>query len=404
MPTAQGINKVLAYKKQTALGTSASGAGGQRLRRETATFSKVKETYSADEIVSHQQDTGDTYGPSHTTGEINGVLSAGTYSALLGSLLRADFGAVSASTGLSLTIGGSGPYTLTRSAGSFLTDGIKIGMVVRITAGTYTGTARDVNLIVTNVTATVLTVIVANGKSLTAQGPVASSTVTVIGKKSTVPSSGHTNDYYSFEEWFSDITKSRLWTDTQIGSADISIPATGNATIKLAALGLGRTKGNSQVLTSPTAETTTTILSAANAKILIAGSVSLVGTSLQLKIDGQLQTGEATISSNTISDNYRGDIKATGTVTTLKQDETFSDLFDNETPTAIIGILFADQSDTSDFVGFTVPRVKLFSDEVDDGKKQLIATHTFTGEYNGASGGSGVANDSGIVTIQDSAA
>lgn len=403
MAIAQGLYKTLAYKKQTALGSPATGTGGTYLRRETATLNKMKDTYDADEIVTHQQDTGVAFGVGKTQGELSGVISAGSYAPLLGSLLRKDMTATAAITGTSLTIAGAGPYTITRSAGSWLTDGVKIGDVGRITAGTYTGTARDINLLVTGVTATVLTVIVPNGSALTAQGPIASSTFTVIGKKSVVPASGHTNDYYSIEEWFADIAKSRLYTDVQIASADISIPATGFASIKLALLGLGRTKNATQQLTTPTAASTTAILAAANAKILIAGAQTLVGTSLSLKIDGGLQHGEAVIGSNVINDLVKGDIKVGGTFTNLKQDETNSDLFDNETAAAIIAVLFADTTATSDFVSFVIPRAKITSDELDDGKKQIVSTHAFTGEYNSA-GGAAVANDTGIIAIQDSAA
>lgn len=403
MAVAQGLYKRLSYKKQSALGTAASGAGGQYLRRETATFNKMRDTFNSDEIVGHQQYTGDTYGVGKTEGQINGLVSPGTYAALLASLCRKDMTAGVSATGVSLTIAGAGPFTVTRAAGDYLADGFKIGDVVRITAGTYTGTARDINLLVTGVTATVLTVIVPNGKTLTAQGPVASSTVAVIGKKSVVPATGHTNDYYTFEEWSSDISRSRTYVDTQIASAEISIPATGNATIQLNCIGLSRAKGSSQVLTTPTEETTTTILSAANAEILLAGSATLTGTSLSLTIDGGLEHGEAVIGSNSISDIVKGDMKVSGSVTKLHEGETVGDLFDNETALAIIAVLFADQSDTSAFVGFTVPRAKLFSDERDDGKKQLIETHSFVAEYN-SSGGAALANDAGIVSVQDSAA
>jgi hypothetical protein len=360
-------------------------------------------SYSSDEITSYQQYTGDTYGPGKTQGEINGLLSPGTYAALLGSLNRKDFASVSAITSLSLSIAGSGPFTVTRSAGSFLTDGVKAGDVVRITAGTYTGTARDLNLLVVSLTATVLTVIVPNGKTLSAQGPVASSTVTVMGKKSVTPDTGQTNDYYTFEEWFADVSRSRTYVDTQIGSADIAIPATGNSTIKLACLGLSRAKGGSQVLTSPTTETSTAHLSAAQSVIFLNGSQTLIGTSLSIKIDGQMQEGDPVIGSNSISDIIKGDIKVTGTVTVQYDGETVSTLFDSQNALAINAVLFADTTDTSDFIGFTIPRVKLFKDDIDDGRKQLVMTCDFVAERNG-SGGSGTSSDTGIITIQDSAA
>jgi hypothetical protein len=404
MTIAQGLYEVLSYKKQSALGTPATGSGGTQLRRETAIINKTKDTYDANEIVSHQMDTGIAYGVSKTAGELNGVISAGSYAPLLGSILRNNFTAVTASSGLSLTISGSGPtFNLNRAAGSFLTDGIKVGNVVRITAGTFTGTASNLNLLVTNVTATTLVVIVPNGKTLTAQGPIASSTVTVVGKTSVVPVTGQTNDYYTFEQWMSDASLSRLYTDVQIASADISIPATGFASIKLALLGLGRTKNATQQLTSPAAASTTAILAAANAKILIAGTQTVVGTSLSLKIDGQLASGDPVIGSNVISDIIKGDIKVSGTFTHLKQDETNSNVFDAETPIAILAVLFADQTDTSDFVGFNISRAKLTKDEIDDGKKMIVATHDFVAEYNPL-GSPTQSVDNAIISIQDSQA
>jgi len=403
MVVAQGQLKKLSYKKQSALGTAASGSGGQYLRRETSAFNLMKDTYDANEIVTHQQDTGISYGVGKTSGSLNGVISGGTYSALLGSLMRSTFAAVTAISGISLTIAGSGPYTLTRATGDFLTGGIKIGHVVRITAGTYTGTARDINLLVTGVTSTVLTVVVPNGSTLSAQGPIASSTVTVMGKTAIVPATGQTTDYYTFEEWYSDLTKSRTYTDTMIASADVSIPATGNSTVQLQMVGLGRTKGTSQVLTSPTAETTSTILSAANAYIMVNGSRTVVATGLSMKLDGSTTHGEANIGSRTITDLVRGDFKVSGQFTAVHDAETTSDLFVNETAVAIICVLFADQTATSDFVSFVLPRVKLLKDDIDDGKKQLVATYPFAAEYNG-SGGAALANDATILGMQDSLA
>lgn len=403
MAVAQGIYKVVSYKKQTGIGAAASGAGGTQVRRETATFEKMKDTYDANEIVSHQQDTGVAYLVSKTQGEINGVLSAGSYAPLLASLLRAAFTSGVAITGMSITIAGAGPYTLTRGSGSYLTDGYKVGDVVRITAGTYTGVARDINLVVTALTATVMTVVVPNGKALSAQGPIATSTITVMNKKATVPSTGQANDYYTFEEWMPDATLSRVYSDVQIASADISIPPSAAASVKLALLGLGRTKGAAQILTAPAAAPTTAVLSAVNGVVLVNAAQTIIATSLSLKIDGQLQHGEAVIGSKTISDITKGDVKVSGTFSVLKQDETHANLFDNETACGITAVLFADGTDTSDFISFNVPAVKLTKDQLDDGKKQLISTHDFVAQYNSA-GGAAISSDTGIVTIQDSQA
>jgi hypothetical protein len=403
MVVAQGQLQRLAYKKQSALGTAASGAGGQYLRRETGSFNLKKDAFNSNEITTHQQYTGDTYGVSKTEGSLDNVLSIGTYAPFMGSTVRKDFAAIAALTALTLTIAGAGPFTITASASAFLTGGVKIGHVVRITAGTYTGIARDLNLLVTGVTATVLTVVVPNGKVLAANSAIVSSTLTVIGKTTLAPTTGHTNDYYTFEEWYSDLTLSRLFTDVQIGSVDISIPATGNATIKMGFMGLGRAKSGAQVLTAPTAETTSTILSSNNGYIMLAGSRIVTGTSLNLKIENGMAYGEAVIGSRVITDLVKGTIKASGSLTAVHDGETLSNLFDNETPLSIVAVLFADNTDIADFTAFTVSRAKLFSDDNDDGKKQIVATYNFVGEINPA-GGAALANDQSTIGIQDSLA
>lgn len=403
MVVAQGQLQRLSFKKQTGIAVPASGSGGQYLRRQTANFNLKKDTFNSDEITTHQQYTGDTYGVSKTEGSLDNVLSCGTYAPFMGSTVRKDFAAIAALSALTLTIAGSGPYTITASASAFLTGGVKIGHVVRITAGTYTGTARDLNLLVTGVTATVLTVVVPNGSTLTAQGPIATSTLTVIGKTTLAPTTGHTNDYYTFEEWYSDLSLSRLYSDIQVGSVEVSVPATGNATVKLGFMGLARTKGAVQILTTPTVETTTSIISAANGYVLLAGSRLITGTSATLKIENGLKPGESVIGSKVISDNVKGEIKSSGSVTALYDSETASDYFVNETAVAIIVALFVDSSATSDFICFVVPRAKLFSDDNDDGKKQIIGTYNFTGEINSA-GGAALANDQTVIGMQDSQA
>ena len=48
---AQGVSKILAYKKQTGLGSAASGSGGQQLRRTSSTINLTKERYEANKLV-----------------------------------------------------------------------------------------------------------------------------------------------------------------------------------------------------------------------------------------------------------------------------------------------------------------------------------------------------------------
>lgn len=401
MADAQGIYKTLAYKKQVSKGTAASGTGGQLLRRETATFNTAKATYSGNEITSHQQHTGDKHGIKTINGSVSGVLSAGTYTSLIGSILRKDPAATSAISSLTLTVTGSGPYTVTRSAGDFLTGGIKIGDIVRLSGANLDAANVGKNLLVTGVTDVALTVLVVNESAMTAESSKASSTVTVVGKKTWAPATGHTNDYYTIEEYFSDITRSHTYSDVQFGQADIGLPGTGNATVGLTAVGISDSPTGAQVLTTPTAETSSEILAAANGMILVNGTRQLAVTGLNVSINSNVAAGEATIGSNTISDLVKGTIMVSGSFTAIFQDDTLSAFFDAETAHSIIAVVTENDDADADFVTFVLPRCKILSADKDDGKKQIVRTYNFTAEYNG-SGGASLANLATICSIQDS--
>lgn len=192
--TAQGIAKTLAYKKQTGLGSPATGAGGQLLRRRTANFNLTRETYENDEIVSHQQSTGATAGMKRVAGNLDGLLSPKTYSDFFAAALRKVFVAGVSATAMSVTIAAvSTNFTVTRAAGSWLADGFKVGDVVRLSAGALNAANIAKNLVIIGLTLTVMTVRPVNGVALVPEGPITGTTATVIGKKTQLTINGGIN-------------------------------------------------------------------------------------------------------------------------------------------------------------------------------------------------------------------
>ena len=159
MAVAQGISTTVSRVAQSALGSPGS-TGSKLARRVTLSLNKQSDTYNSNEIASHQQSTGATEGPSGIQGSLAGEISAGTYQIELENLLRKAAAATTAITGAGLTIAASGSlYTITRAAGSWLTDGIKVGDVVRLSAGALNAANITRNLLVTDVgSATVITV------------------------------------------------------------------------------------------------------------------------------------------------------------------------------------------------------------------------------------------------------
>jgi hypothetical protein len=405
MTIAQGINKITVIKAQTGLGVPAAGSGGQVLRRKTSIGKKSRATYANDEIVQHQQSTGVNLGTASTSWDFDGLLSPGTYATPLQCLLRRAFTAGAATTSASLTIAGTGPtYTITRGTGSYLTDGVKQGDVASLTSGTFNAANASNNLLITNLTPTVATVMTLNGSALVAEGPIATAVLTVRGKKTMVPTTGHTDTLVTIEEWYNDISKSEVFQDIRIGQADIGLPASGNATIKLASMGLGvRTRGSAQVLTTPTPATTTPVLTAVRGLLLVNGAAQTGVTSVAITIKGNLNAIGPVVGSNFNPDMSRGRVEVSGTFSALFDGNTIASLYDSETVTSLVAVMAADTTNNSDFVAVNLSALKLTDDAPDDGEKAVMRTYPFTAQIN-AAGGSALASDQTIVSIQDSAA
>lgn len=405
MAIAKEINKLLTVYKQTGLGVPRSGSGGQALRRETSMGKLAIATYDNNEITTHQQSTGVTMGGRSASFTLNGLLSGNTYSTIFNSLLRGTFTATAAITGASITITMPGGVpTLTDAAQTWLTKGVKIGDTIRITAGAYANAVnRDNNLLVLSVTETVITGTTLNGSVMIAEGPIASSTVTVTGKKLTAAITAQTNDYWTVEEFHNDITKSELFTDVVFGACDISIPASGNTTVAFDAVALNRSSTGAQVLTTPTAETTTAVVQGIKGIVVVQGSTIGYITGASIKIDGTVEAMGSVLGTNVSPDVSRGILKVSGQITAFYQDAILSGYFDAGTNISIVIVDAVDETNASEFVSFVMSKVKLTGDDKDTSSTGIVRTFPFTAEINGA-GGTALANAKTILTIQDSLA
>src|SRR4030067_1604797 len=215
MTIAQEINKVVAVYKQTGLGVPHSGSGSQALRRETSSGKLAVATYENNEITSHQQSTGKTQGGRSATFALNGLLSPNPSSPLFASIMRGPFAATASFAASTITISGtSALWTFTASVAAplFLTNGLKIGDVVRLSAtGGAPGNKANHILVLGVTSEAVFTGIPLNGHTLTAEA-IATCTVTVVGKKCVPPITAQTSEYWTVEENHSDITRSELFT------------------------------------------------------------------------------------------------------------------------------------------------------------------------------------------------
>lgn len=402
MTIAAGVAKVVSLKKQTNFTTPASGSGGYAVRRVTSDLSLAKAPYESAELSSTYQRLDVRSGVRSVSGSIEGELSPGSYQLPLAALLHRDFTAVADLTSLTLSVAapdGNGLQAITRSAGDWMTA-LKVGMVVRVTAGLAAGSLNQ-NLLVVALTATVMTVLVLNGTVLSTQSTIAGCTVAIPGKYTYVPETGHTDDTFTIEHWYPDVAQSEVFNGCKFSRASFDLPPTGIAKITLEVMGRNMTDGTSQVLTSPTA-LTGGVVASVNGALLINGLPQALLTGLQLEIDGEY-SAEPVVGSNVYPEIFRGRNIVRGQATVFFQDATVRDLFVDETEVSIVLAMTTGSSGTADFITFTMPKVKFMGASKSDGPKGLVQTMPFDATYI-STGGSGAANEKTTLMVHDSRA
>lgn len=398
----EGIGKVLAYKKETTWGELAGATGAKVVRRVTGTFNLRKDTYQSDEIRQDYQMADFRHGVRSVEGSINGELSPGSYADFIAAALSRDFTAGVSLTGVSATVTVVGmTYKVIRDTGSFVTGGIKVGDVVRFTGFTAPALANNnKNFLVANVTALELTIIPLNGIAPIAVGTAQTITVTVFGKKTFVPLTGHTDDSFTFEEFYPDILDSEVTTGNKVNTIGLQLPATGLTTVDVAFMGkdLAQT-GSTQYFTNPTAANTNGIFASVNGVLLVNGvEVGLV-TGLNININRNLSM-EPVVGSNTHPDIFRGRVLVDGEFTAFYENGIIRDYFKDENEVSLVVVLTTAETPDAQFVSITLPRIKVNGADKDDGEKGIVRTHPFQALLNTTN----ALYDQTTIVVQDSAA
>lgn len=383
MAKAKGVSKRLSYKKESTFGVLAGDTGATQMRRVTGDFVLKRDSYESAELRFDHMTSDMRLGSRSATGSINGELSPGSYSDFIGSVLAKDFIAGASATAQSITITAVGSnFTLTRATGSFLTDSFKVGTVVRLTGvGLNTANASN-NLLIVSVAATVLTVIALSNVTPVAEGPIASVAVTTVGKQTFVPKTGHTDDSYSVEQWFSDIAQSEVYTGMKVGGVAISLPATGLVTSNFTFMGKDLTKtGTSAYFTDPTAANTKGIFAAVNGALVVNGQDVACITSMDFNVERAMEP-TVCLGTNSASDIFAGKIKITGNLSAYFEDGSIRDYFANETKVSLVVAMTTTEDKNSDVITFVIPFAKLSSFESKDAELGIIQTAAFTALLN----------------------
>lgn len=405
MPISKGISKQVAIKKETTYGTLAGNTGARLLRRVTSNFNLAKETYQSDEIRTDYQMADFRHGVRSVDGSLSGEFSPGSYSDLFAAALAKAFVAGVAITGAAITVASTGSqYTLTRGTGSYLTDGFKVGDVVRMTAATgLNADCLNKNLLITAIgSATVITVSVLNGSTMTPAAGTAVS-LSVAGKKTFVPSTGHTSDSFTVEEFYADIAQSEVFTGCKVNTVGISIPATGMSTLDFGFMGkdLAQT-GTSQYFTTPTALGTSGVFAGVNGVVVFNGTPVALITDASININRNISNATV-LGSNSIAESFDGRCIVDGSFSLYFSDATARNAFKDETEVSLIFTLTTSNLAAAEFVSITIPRAKVNSASKADSEQGITMSCDFQALLD-TTGGAAADSEYTTIVIQDSLA
>ena len=387
---AKGVDKKIAYRKESAWGTiAADGVAAKQLRRVTSQFNQTAETLQSAEIRQDYQIADYRLGSLSTEGSLNGELSPGTYSDFFAAALAKDFVAGGTTTGASLTIATSGSfYTITRAAGSWLTDGFYVGNVIRLSGAGFAPANVGKNIQILSITALVLTVRTFDANTLTPEGPIAAAGAAVVGKQTFAPLTGHTSDSFTVEEFYGGgVNVSEVHAGNKVGSIAVQLPASGFCTVDVSFMGKGMMKtGNTQHFATATAASTSGLTVGISGSVLVNGVPAGVITNASFTLDRGLEAA-VVVGSKYAADIFDGRVNVTGDFSTYLENPVYRDYFINETKISLVFALTTGSEANAEVISFVLPSVKLGSATRNDGEAGIVQDHSFQALLNSVTTG-----------------
>ena len=413
MTVANAINKKVIVGVQGEQGTvcAADLATAQTLRFLKFTQGQTNETYISNEMRPDRQVGDVNLGPQSCDGSMNGELSPGTYKTFMAAVLRKEWVAgVSMNEAATANVAAATAGTFTRDdvGGSFITDGFKVGDVVRWTGWDETANNAH-NMLITALTATVMTVTTLDGVAVVTEAKGGTVACSVEGKKLWTPASGHTENWLTIEHNYSDVDLSEVYYDSKITSMAIKAPASGIPTVDFNLLGLqvnDLQAAASPYFTAPVAITTTEAVLSGKAIVFFHGTQQVLATGIDIDIKGNNAAMGAVLGTNVKPGIVDKRLEVTGNISVYFKDAIIRDLFKAGTEVAIYAVFPVSSDANADFIALQIPLAKL-TGASKDGDAEIIQSVPFQAIFNSDGDDGTTCTTTSLATtlsIQDSAA
>lgn len=353
-----GNNVSVRYKVQSGLGSPASGTGGKELPLiASGGLVPAKAAIESPEVRSDGMTSIGRHGTRSVGGDYAAVMRVGAVDELIEAAARGTWSAAASITQATMTSITTTATTIVAAAGSWITQGVRAGDVVRL-ANHSTASNNNKNIPVVSVSASTITV-PAGYLTLDAT-PDTSFTLTRLKRVSNdVPPIAR---YFTFDEYHADIDQSELFTDCVVSSLALSMAADDTVRATIGIVGRqfdAKTTGDSPVLTSPTQYLGENLV-ATDAVILRNGVAITDLTGFEMTLDMGAAT-LPTIGTTLSPDVFPNNSTLSGSFSVVRSDLSFLTDFANESTFSLFFLLTEPESEPKDCLAVYIPYIKLMS-------------------------------------------
>ena len=396
MPIQSAAGVGLSFRREATPGTlAANDSTARHVPYVSHGLALSKSAIASEEIRSDFQDATMRHGARQVAGPMDLQLQCGAYSPLMEAAVRRDFTTVTALAALTVvsaaSVGSGG--TFTRSGGSWISAGLHVGMVVRMTGWTTTAVANNArNYTIIALTATVITV----AEPVVTKAAGDSVVVSMPGRITYVPATGHTNAAFSFEEWSPDVPRSFRFLGTRVNTMGINLQPNARATLNLGLMGRDRQSNAARYFSSGTPAPVSVMQVGHQGQLVVNGAASGVITACEINLTNNMEAGMV-IGQATPADIFYGRMQVTGRISAYFDTAALDDVFDQESEIALFARANDDTGIGGEFLSFALPRIKLSGGNYSTQGASRVQQFEFTSLV-----ASGAGNQPTVFIVQDS--
>lgn len=362
MALASGTNSYLAYELETARGVLNGAEDMTFLRVTGKNVNLQKNTIRSAEVRSDRQSAALRHGFNQVVGAPGFELSLSAFDDLIQGAMSGTWAAVSTAASQDIAVAATTTTAvMSRTAGSFLTDGYEVGMLVLFTGLIATGNDQQSRITALSADGLDMTVEAADGAtSYTTEVADSDETCAAIGEVCKI---GSTLRTYTIERGFTDVDQYQIFKGCAVNQMSVQIQPeqmVGGSfdLLGMSAEPMAQTARDASITAAPTNDP----MSAFEGQLSEGGAESSVVTGMNFTLNNN-RSLEAVVGDKFSPDVFEGTAMITGEATVFFENETLFNKFVNETISSLS--VQMDDLNGTDFIVVGFPAIKYTGGDMD---------------------------------------